>query len=260
MSEVPRNNEEMEHMEHLELTDEEIATMEAERKAEFDAKVAPFNEVRRAVQIFAREHAKTDGVADADLLEIASMYPTYDDFVKSGEKIVAAKTPVITHGVTDKGRPIIYKVIVDTIPNPAMPPNKIATNFVRINDPDMQEEYLPWVQASWAKGARVIHKSRYWVSDIDSNTREPGTPDCLWSEVLPYLPPVVEEPPEVKPIDPNDKNSNGTIRWDKWVKPEVMTDYYNTGDGVTDDDGVRKVSAKDFNDDPPSVMTSWDNA
>lgn len=212
--------------------------------------------ISSAAEIFAREHAKAADVTDADLLKVANLYPTYDDFVKSGKKIMSAETPIITHGVTDKGRPILYKVAVDSMPDPNMTPDKVATNFVRINDPDAQEEYLPWLQASWAKGAWVVHKGRYWVSDIDSNTREPGTPDSNWTEVFPNQPPVVEEPPEEKPLDPNDKNSNGTIRWDRWVKPAVMTDYYNTGDGVTDDRGVRKVSTKDFNSDPP-IESSW---
>ena len=49
MSEAPRNNEEMEHMEHLELTDEEIAAMEAERQAAFDAKVAPYRALKEQI-------------------------------------------------------------------------------------------------------------------------------------------------------------------------------------------------------------------
>lgn len=204
--------------------------------------------IRRAAEIFASEHAKTADAKDEDLLKVATLYPSFDDFVKTGKKIIATETPV----VRDKG--ILYKVAVDTIPDANMPPDKIATNFVRINDPE-QTEYIPWERGSWAKGAKVTHIKRYWVSDIDSNTREPGTPDCLWTEVYPND--EVEQPPAQEPLDPNDKNSNGTIRWDTWKEPKVMTDYFNTGDGITHE-GIRKVSVKDFNADPPDVATSWD--
>jgi hypothetical protein len=48
MSEAPQN-EGMEIMQQPELTDEEIAAMEAERQAAFDAKIAPYRELKERV-------------------------------------------------------------------------------------------------------------------------------------------------------------------------------------------------------------------
>lgn len=146
--------------------------------SEFEILKQKLAAISNAAEIFAREHAKATNVADADLLKVARLYPTYDEFVKSGKKIMAADVPVLRHNG------ILYKVAVDSMPDPKMTPDKVATNFVRINDPDA-EEYTPWEKGSWAKGAKVMHDGRYWVSDIDSNTREPGTPDSNWTEVKP---------------------------------------------------------------------------
>jgi hypothetical protein len=48
MSEAPQN-EGLEIMQQPELTDEEIAAMEAERQAAFDAKIAPYRELKERV-------------------------------------------------------------------------------------------------------------------------------------------------------------------------------------------------------------------
>ena len=48
MSELPQN-EGTEIMQQPELTDEEIAAMEAERQAAFDAKIAPYRELKERV-------------------------------------------------------------------------------------------------------------------------------------------------------------------------------------------------------------------
>lgn len=218
--------------------------------------------MHNAAKIVAREHAKavTD---DKDLLSMAGLYPTFDDFLQSGRKIEAAETPVIVDGVDEKGRPILYKVAVDTVPDKIKRPGNIATNFVRINNPGNSDEYLPWEKASWASGARVVHKDRYWISDIDSNTREPGTPDCNWTEVKPEqaeVKPEIPPKPDYPPIDQNVKNSNGTVKWADWRPSANMTDYYNAGDGVTHG-GVRKVSLEDFNGkEPVATASTWRDA
>ena len=83
------------------------------------------------------------------------------------------------------------------------------------------------------------HSDEIWVSTIDSNTLRWKSE--YWVKEVPVEdPPVVEDPP---PIDPNDKNSNGTVRWSEWQEPKVMTDYYNKGDGITHE-GVRKYQLR----------------
>ena len=54
MSELPQN-EGTEIMQQPELTDEEIAVIEAERKAEFDAKIAPYKALKERMDSTSNE-------------------------------------------------------------------------------------------------------------------------------------------------------------------------------------------------------------
>lgn len=149
-----------------------------DRLIEAEAKVI---EMHTASELFAREYAKSENAKDEELLKISGLFPTYDYFVEKGEKIIAAETPVLTDGG------ILYRVAVDSMPDPVMRPAKVATNFVRINPPDKPNEFVPWERGSWDKGARVYwphdETRRYWVSDIASNTRVPDEPDSNWTEI-----------------------------------------------------------------------------
>lgn len=55
--------------------------------------------------------------------------------------------------------------------------------FSRINAPG---EILAWVQGSYAKGAKVTHGGKTWLSMVENNTWEPGADgvfDNIWREV-----------------------------------------------------------------------------
>lgn len=54
MSELPQN-EGTEIMQQPELTDEEVAVIEAERKAEFDAKIAPYKALKECMDSTSNE-------------------------------------------------------------------------------------------------------------------------------------------------------------------------------------------------------------
>ena len=84
-------------------------------------------EFRQAVKIFVKEYAKTDGISDSDLMEVSRIYPTYDDYVKSGQKIKAGT--VIRDGVNAVGDPQLYRTVLETAPRADMRPAKIATSF-----------------------------------------------------------------------------------------------------------------------------------
>jgi hypothetical protein len=251
MSEINRNNNEIEHAAHIELTEEEITVMEAERQAAISTKIAPFNEVRRAVQIFVREYAKSDAASDSDLMEIPRIYPTYDDFIRTGQKIKAGI--VIRDGVNAVGDPQLYRTVLDTMPREDMRPAKIATSFIPVGLGT--SGYPIWVQPLWYLdaydlGDKVDVGGSVYVSTKEGNMTNPLTESSAW-EVWTG---------EDQPPAEVERNSNGTEKWADWVDPKgVATSYYNTGDGVTYN-GVRKVSTHDNNGFAPNVMTSWDNA
>lgn len=73
-----------------------------------------------------------------------------------------------------------------------------------------------------------------------------------------------EEPDE--PIDPEPEpepeieelNSNGTARWSLWIDPAgIHAKMYSTGDGVTDENGVRWISNHNWNGVAPADNDWW---
>jgi hypothetical protein len=205
-------------------TDEELLTDQFEKQIQ---EFAPYLPEEKAVA-YKKYYKKWDDEGGLEL--------SYGDYFTRGNNLYKS-IDERTH-ITKKGIP------EDT-----------ATSYVQVNDPN-QTEHPYWIPGVYAYGYKCWHNNEIWTSTIDSNTFEPEKSEYWVKEVPVEIPPVVEEPPA---IDPNDKNSNGTIRWDEWQEPKVMTDYYNTGDGITDN-GVQKVSTKDFNADPPNVTTSWEYA
>ena len=63
-------------------------------------------------------------------------------------------------------------------------PDKATSLYKRIGEPDSSGVF-PWVQPlgatdAYAKGAKVTHNGKTWVSDVDANVWEPGV--YGWSE------------------------------------------------------------------------------
>jgi hypothetical protein len=246
-------------------------------------------ELRHAVRLFAEDYAKRADVTDKEVMQIARMYPQYDEHLKSGEKIKSGS--LIWDGYDENDDPQLYRVMYDIAPSKDKRPKDIITAYTPVGVGESGR--MIWVKPLWyldayQKGDVVEHGGAVYTNYKPDNMSEPGTEDK--NEVLrwyvegeeppvaevPGVPadedlPVVEEPPmadkpvdekpvdDVKPLDPDDKNSNGTIRWDAWKQPKVMTDYYNFGDGVTDDEGRRRISLIDFNDETPD-KESWGDA
>lgn len=78
----------------------------------------------------------------------------------------------------------LYKVVQPTVFQTQYEPGAEGTSsiFVKIS----LEEYPEWVQPTgahdaYAKGDRVTHNSKKWISDIDANVWEPGV--YGWNEV-----------------------------------------------------------------------------
>lgn len=78
---------------------------------------------------------------------------------------------------------VLYKCVTAHMSQAFWTPDVSPSLWVRTDDPG--EEWPEWVQPvgaldSYAKGAKVSHNGKHWISDYDSNVWEPGV--FGWSE------------------------------------------------------------------------------
>lgn len=77
----------------------------------------------------------------------------------------------------------LYKCLQSHTAQADWKPSVAVSLWVRVDDPSI--EYPAWIQPTgahdaYAKGAKVSHKEKHWISDIDANVYEPPT---MWTEV-----------------------------------------------------------------------------
>lgn len=78
----------------------------------------------------------------------------------------------------------LYKCLTTHISQESWKPDVSPSLWVRIDDPAV--EWPEWIQPTgstdaYAKGAKVSHLGKHWVSDYDNNVWEPSV--FGWSEV-----------------------------------------------------------------------------
>lgn len=90
------------------------------------------------------------------------------------------------YSVNDRVRynDLLYKCLQAHTAQASWTPDNAPSLWVRIDDPS--HEFPEWVQPTgatdaYAKGAKVSHNERHWISDIDANVYEPGV--YGWYEV-----------------------------------------------------------------------------
>ena len=117
------------------------------------------------------------------LIEKAAVSLTDEDALNGIELFPAWKAG-ISYAVGDRVSydRTLYKVIQAHTSQADWTPAAAASLFVRVDDP--AEEWPEWRQPTgahdaYAKGAKVSHNSKHWISDVDSNVWEPPT---MWSE------------------------------------------------------------------------------
>ncbi|MGI6691112.1 MAG: hypothetical protein ACOX63_09805 [Christensenellales bacterium] len=138
-------------------------------------------EFRHAVKMFVKEYAKSDGVSDSDLMEVSRIYPSYEDFIKSGQRIKAGT--VIRDGVNAVGDPQLYRTVLDTAPRADMRPAKIATSFIPVGVGT--SGYPIWAQPLWDLDAydlndKVDVNGKVYISTKDGNMDNPLTQGAAW--------------------------------------------------------------------------------
>lgn len=78
----------------------------------------------------------------------------------------------------------LYRCLTAHTSQSTWQPDVSPSLWVRIDDPAV--EWPAWVQPvgstdAYAKGAKVSHNEKHWISDVDNNTWEPGV--YGWTEV-----------------------------------------------------------------------------
>lgn len=78
---------------------------------------------------------------------------------------------------------LLYKCLQSHTAQSDWTPDTAVSLWVRVDDPSI--EWPDWIQPvgaqdAYAKGAKVSHNDKHWISDVDSNVWEPGV--YGWSE------------------------------------------------------------------------------
>ena len=114
-------------------------------------------------------------LTDADALDVPELFP---------------KWTLKEYAVGDRVRygDLLYKCLQNHTSQSDWTPDVAVSLWVRVDDPSI--EFPEWrqptgAQDAYAKGAKVSHKDKHWVSNVDNNVWEPGAvgTETLWHEV-----------------------------------------------------------------------------
>lgn len=163
-----------------ELVDKEVPaeeqpqTLKEYLDAQFSAvreEVAP---AQKAATVMFRALAKTDVIKPVDALDNVGMFPLWAERAGTDAKV----GEYMRH---DNG---LYRVKQAHKVQAHYPPSTAtAALYSKVTMPG---EVPDWSSGSWAKGVKVKHKGKIWLSMVDNNTWEPGAPgvyDNIWKEV-----------------------------------------------------------------------------
>lgn len=109
---------------------------------------------------------------DTDALSAVELFPHWDD---SHEYAVGDR---VSYEST------LYKCLQAHTSQPTWTPSDSPSLWVRVDDPSV--EFPDWVQPTgstdaYAKGDKVSHNGKHWISTVDANIWEPGV--YGWDEV-----------------------------------------------------------------------------
>ncbi len=79
----------------------------------------------------------------------------------------------------------LYKCLTAHTSQSTWTPDASPSLWVRVDDPSI--EWPEWIQPvgstdAYAKGAKVSHNDKHWISDVDGNVWEPGV--YGWTEAV----------------------------------------------------------------------------
>ena len=105
-------------------------------------------------------------LSDTDALDGVELFPRWD-----GDSHDYAVDDRVSYEGT------LYKCLLAHTSQASWSPDVSPSLWVRVDDPS--QEWPEWVQPTgstdaYAKGAKVSHNSKHWISDYDANIWEPG--------------------------------------------------------------------------------------
>ena len=131
--------------------------------------------LRRILQIFATEFV----TEDAQAMEIADIYPAWEDLV-AAQQTVPAKT-IFKYGVDELGDTQLWRFVQDYVPTTLSTPDQDPTHYTKIGV--TEEGYLEWKRPLGATDAYdigdiVYHNGKLWICTLGDaagkNSWEPG--------------------------------------------------------------------------------------
>lgn len=149
-------------------------TQMAESEYWFALRDIPEQEMTQKAFMSAASIMATKTLSDEEALEVADIFPEW-----SADSVNYKKDARVRYGDT------LYKCLQDYVSQASWTPDAASSLWARTDDPSI--EWPDWVQPTGAhdaytKGAKVTHVGKKWVSDIDANVWEPGTPNSNWTE------------------------------------------------------------------------------
>ena len=124
----------------------------------------------KARKLRARIEQASVSLPDADALDAVELFPAWkvDHDYAVGDR------------AQDEGT--LYKCLQAHTSQASWKPADAPSLWVRVDDPSI--EWPEWVQPqgstdAYAKGAKVSHNGKHYISDVDANVWEPPT---MWSE------------------------------------------------------------------------------
>lgn len=131
-------------------------------------------EITQRAFMLAASMMATKTLSDEETLSVSVIFPEW-----SSNSVSYKKDDRVRYGN------MLYKCLQEHISQNSWTPDAASSLWVRINDPAI--EWPEWIQPTGAhdaypKGAKVTHKEKKWISDIDSNVWEPGTISSNWTE------------------------------------------------------------------------------
>lgn len=126
----------------------------------------------KAYQIRKLIEKASSSLADAEALDGVELFPVWksDAIYQTGDRV--------------QYEGVLYKCLQSHNAQADWIPSEAVSLWVRVDDPSI--EFPQWIQPTgahdaYAKGAKVSHKDKHWISDIDANVYEPSV--YGWSEV-----------------------------------------------------------------------------
>lgn len=159
-----------------EMTAEEIAEREKEQAAFEAAERSRPLTVEEVTALLIRQQINSLAVDDSTALRMREFYPVWEAGQDYPEDFK------VQYGGT------LYKVLTAHASQDDWTPTAAPSLFAKVLIPD--ENVIPeWEQPdstnAYAKGDKVTHNGKTWISDVDNNVWEPGATgtETLWTEV-----------------------------------------------------------------------------